>query len=156
MSQVKLDNLKKGLDKFGKAYIEELTKELLSADKKNTGNLIDSLEYEVVNVVNDLVLYIYADDYLNVVDEGRRPGAKMPPSNALLPWVLSKNIKIGNSTPEQTAFVVARSIGIKGIKPTGIKKKALDNVIRMKMDILSDAAASDIQEYIHKIIYSIK
>jgi hypothetical protein len=83
---------------------------------------INSLDYEVLETINGLVLKIIADDYLQYVDQGRRPG-KRPPQRAILKWVENKNITIKKQTPSQTAFVIARSIGKKGIKPTNVLKK---------------------------------
>lgn len=48
--------------------------------------------------------------YASVMEEGRRPGARMPPPQALLGWLGRHGI------PASFAFVVARAIGRRGIK----------------------------------------
>jgi hypothetical protein len=45
----------------------------------------------------------------NVIEHGRRPGAKMPPAGALLGWMARHGI------PAEREFVVRRAIGERGI-----------------------------------------
>ena len=116
-------NLRTSLDEFGRVVIEELKNNLISLGKNNTGNLINSLQCEITDSDDKLSINIYGADYLKVVDKGRSPG-KQPPVSKLLPWVRSKNIQIGK-TPESAAFVIAKSIGEKGIKPTNVIDKTI-------------------------------
>lgn len=58
-------------------------------------------------------------DYSEVVERGRTPGAKMPPPDALATWVATK---LG---ADVSPFVVARSIGRKGIKEVRMLQKAV-------------------------------
>lgn len=58
--------------------------------------------------------------YAEVIERGRRAGARMPPSAALESWVRTK------MGPEVSAFVVARSIGRKGIAPRHMLKTAVE------------------------------
>ena len=48
-------------------------------------------------------------EYASVMEWGRRPGSKMPPVTVIAEWLQRKGI-------EASAFVVARSIGRRGIK----------------------------------------
>lgn len=52
--------------------------------------------------------------YAIVIEKGRRPGRRPPPRDALIEWV---RVKLGVSAKDapRVAFLVARSIGIKGI-----------------------------------------
>ena len=149
-----MDNkyLKEQLDKLGKEVVADIVKQLLSADKKATGNLINSLRYEVLETVDGVILNILSLNYLENIDKGRRPGAKPPPVRAIIPWVQARGIKFKNSSIEQTAFVIARSIGIKGIKPLGIKQKVIDNIINNKIQLISQGYSKDILEQIDRII----
>ena len=49
------------------------------------------------------------EPYDEVIERGRRKGARMPPPDALRPWLQAHGI------PEEAAFVVARSIAENGI-----------------------------------------
>jgi hypothetical protein len=56
--------------------------------------------------------------YADVMEEGRTPGARMPPPDAIAAWVA---LKLG---PDVDPFVVARSIGQKGIEGRRMLQKA--------------------------------
>ena len=60
-----------------------------------------------------------------VVHEGRRPGSKMPPPNALEGWASRHGIP----TDPGTLFVLARSIGAKGTAPTKFLEKPFNEAI---------------------------
>lgn len=144
--------LNEQLHKIGKDVVADIIKQLLAADKKATGSLINSLRYEVLETVDSVILNIISLDYFDNIDKGRRPGAKPPPVRSIIPWVQSKGIKFKNSSVESTAFVIARSIGIKGIKPLGIKQKTIDNIVNNKLKLISDGYSKDVLEDINKII----
>lgn len=59
-----------------------------------------------------------ATAYAVWVHEGRRPGSRMPPPDAIKQWLHDKG------GDEKMAFVVARSIGRRGIKPTKFLERA--------------------------------
>ena len=145
-------HLKEQLDKIGKDVVADLIKELLSADKKVTGQLINSLRYEVLETIDSVLLNIYSNEYFDVVDKGRRAGAKQPPVNAIIPWVEARGIQFKNSSTESTAFVIARSIGIKGIKGIEVKEKVIQNIINNKTQLISQGFTQDVLEAIEKII----
>ena len=151
MADLQFRNLKNQLDALGREYVAELTQQLISADKVASGQLINSLDYEVLETVNGLVLKIIADDYLKFVDEGRRPG-KRPPQRAILKWIESRNIKIKKQTPAQTAFIISRSIGKKGIKPTNVLKKTQQAIFRNIQTLINKGIEIDIQEYIKNLL----
>jgi hypothetical protein len=151
MADLQFRNLKNQLDALGREYVAELTQQLISADKVASGQLINSLDYEVLETVNGLVLKIIADDYLKFVDEGRRPG-KRPPQRAILKWIENRNIKIKKQTPAQTAFIISRSIGKKGIKPTNVLKKTQQAIFTNIQTLINKGIEIDIQEYIKNLL----
>lgn len=148
--------LKAQVDKFGADFISELAKQLIIADKVASGKLLRSLNYQVVEVLENLLIRINAEDYLQYVDKGRRPG-KQPPISPIIKWMDVRKIKGRDKKgrfikKEQAAFLIARAIGKKGIKPTNVIKKSIDNILRSKKEALSKAAASDISKIINKIL----
>jgi hypothetical protein len=127
-----------------------LARQLVSDDKVATGNLINSLDYEVLQVANGLILQILADDYLTFVDKGRKPG-KRPPQKAIQKWVENRGIKIKGQSSKQTGFLIARSIGKKGIKPTNVIKKTQQALFNNIQTLISKGIQLDINEYIKNI-----
>ena len=156
MAQLDNKNLKKQLEVIGVESIGFLTKLLVEEGKRSTGNLIQSLDYDVIKQVDGLMLKILASPYFKNVDEGRRPGSKPPPVKAIQSWVNQKNIVFTNMSSKQTAFIIARSIGKKGIKPLHAKDKLIANILSKKAEILKYAAGKDIQEMLDKIFYATK
>lgn len=153
--------LKKSIEKYGKDYIKELVKQLLQADKKATGKLINSLDYEILETVNGVTFVIKGEAYLKYVDGGRKPNSTPPPMKQIKKWISARGIKFSSGkkklTQTQTAFIVARSIGKKGIKPTNILKKAQLTFLANKKalnDLLS-GAKNDLVDIISQAIKNI-
>jgi hypothetical protein len=87
-----------------------------------SGDLANSMQSRVSNVGSWLVGEVYSDAadpvYPLVMESGRRAGAAMPPPDALAGWA---DAVLGDAS---LAFVVARSIGRKGIKGRFFLRKA--------------------------------
>lgn len=145
------EELNKALNNLGKEYIKSLTNELIKADKVATGSLLNSLSYEVVETVNGLVLEISSNTYLDNVDQGRRPGKK-PPFKSIESWIKTKGIQIPNKSLKQMTYMISTSIGRKGIKPTNVKQKAIDDILNNKAYILQNAAIEDINQILNEIL----
>lgn len=67
-----------------------------------------------------------------VIDQGRRPGAPMPPIDAIMLWVeRTFGISSGfdDDELEQTAWAVAKSIARKGIKPRHYVEKGVRSAL---------------------------
>lgn len=152
--QIDTPNLRKQLEILGVDAIGFITKILAENDKQVTGNLIRSLDFKILNDVNGLFLEILAAPYFQYVDKGRKPG-KMPPSGPIKKWVERRGIVIKGQSSAQTAFVIARSIGKKGIKPLNITNKLIDNIIKNKNKIIKAGVIKDIEELINKMIVNL-
>lgn len=152
--------LKKAVDKLGDAFVMELINQLLMADKAASGKLIKSLDYEVIEVLDNLMIRLHSEPYLINVDKGRRPGAKPPPADKILPWIKLRGIKGRDNkgkfiTDKSLSFIIARGIGKNGIKPTNVIKKATDNIIKKKTEILAKAATKDVMDALNKILINL-
>ena len=152
------ENLKEALNIFGDEYITELTKQLIQLDKVATGKLLRSLDYKVIEKVEgQFEIIIKAQDYLKWVDEGRKPGTP-PPYKAILSWVEARRIKFVNRKGngflknEQTAFIIRRSIGKKGIKKTNVLKTTLGNVLNLKSKIIKNGVQLDLEQLVNSIM----
>lgn len=63
--------------------------------------------------------------YHDVVEDGRRPG-KMPPVEALIPWVASKLGVPPGPERRAIAFLIARKIGRQGTRPANMVEDGWD------------------------------
>jgi len=151
MAQKKLDNknLSKVLESQGGKAVALLVKILTEADKKATGALIKSLDYEVIDTLHGLTLKILASDHFKYVDRGRKAGSTPPPVRPILSWVRTRHIVFNGLSSKQTAFIIARSIGEKGIKPTYAKDKVNKMLQKNLSEIIKGAVGKDIQELIN-------
>jgi hypothetical protein len=137
----------KQLNQFGKNYVEILTAELIAADKKATGNLIDSLDWRVQGEATAIQIFIQANDYLTYVDQGRKPGS-YPPIQAIKTWCSIKGI------PQSAAFPIARSIFKFGIKPTNVIDKTIRKIqSSTEMTKLQQIVANNIEKYVSEELF---
>ncbi len=154
---------KKAIEKFGEAYIKELTKQLIIADKKASGELIESLDYQLTETSNEILLKITANAYLINVDEGRKKGARMPPGPKIGKWakikglgLTHKGIKYKNY--EQVGWAISRGISRNGIRPTNVLEKSKTALFNNKkvMDELANGGLLDLNKLIDETFKDLK
>lgn len=127
--------------------VEEIKLTLLKNKKKDTGKLIESINYQINNNNDQYTIEIIALDYLAVIEEGRGKNKKQPPVNSILDWVKRKGINKGlnNKQTKSLAFVIARSIGIKGIKKQPVINISYQKVLNKFIDDIGVYAAAELE-----------
>jgi hypothetical protein len=144
-------NLEYELNQLGKESVKFLKDVLIRNNKVATGDLINSIDYQVIEESNGFILNILANETFNFVDEGRRPG-KQPPVKPILSWIRNKHIKFNKMSDNPTAFIIARSIGKKGIKPLRLKKQLMNDFLDNRAKLLmTGAAQKDVQVMIDEL-----
>ncbi len=78
-----------------------------------------------------------AGKYADVIEFGRTPGAKMPPTKAIMEWIRIKPLKLRNkqgqfiksteSAIKSAAIAIAKSIGEKGIQGINYYTEAIED-----------------------------
>lgn len=124
------------IDILAKKLIDEIKSNLIKEGKVSSGRLVNSLSYEVIKDLESVTIQILGEKYLKFVDEGRRPG-KMPPIGDIKKWVIQKPVKFVGKTDDQTAFIIAKSIGKKGIVPTRVVSKSVNNILNNLERVIS-------------------
>ena len=144
---MKLDNLEKKVEEAGKALRETYKDKLKSGGVSATGKLFDSVDYRLEVLEEHIYLYFKAEDYYIHIEKGRKPNSKMPPIEVIRKWMITKGI------PDKpgTAFVIARSIGIKGIKPKPFLREAKVEIKEYETQFKDDLLL-DVEKYIDKNI----
>lgn len=158
--QLSLYYFKTAIRKFGAEYVKELIRQLIAADKKATGQLIASLNYELVEASNEILIHIKSVDYMSVVNNGRRPGARMPPVDKIIKWAKVRNIKPIKGkykTIDQVGWAIAKSIQKKGIKETKVIEKAQQSLLNNKkvVDDLGYAGLLDLNDLVNQIFFDL-
>jgi len=92
---------------------------LVSNGKIASGDLVNSIGYELTEGQRGFSISFLADDYYEFVDQGRRAGAPFPPPEPIAKWIREKKIRPRDGvTVEQLTYLISRAISRDGIKPT--------------------------------------
>ena len=121
--------------------------------KNNTGNLSNSIDYEVRNVDGEDVGVIVMDNYYEFVDRGRKPGGKGTKGsttfkNAIDTWVRQKIGTFPGLSFESTSYLVRRSVWMKGIGGINFINNAIDNIIDDLIEQGEEDYAERFEEFI--------
>lgn len=144
------------LNDFGLELIAKY-KDKLAQQNYTEGELFKTIKLEGIKYKNGIFnIEINIADYWKYIEYGRRAGAKMPPVNVIEKWITKKNIiprpitlKSGKQvipTTKSLAFVIARSIGIKGIKPRPYLNDSLNEIRLNLIDKLKDSITKDLAD----------
>jgi hypothetical protein len=132
---MRLDNLKKSLEVFRDAVVQQAKLNLKGQNKVSSGNLYNSIKGSEVKVSeNSIQFNIEMEDYGTFIDKGvngkksvyTTPYSykdKMPPPSKLDKWIVKKGIaprdKDGKFIDRKSLqFAIARSIFNNGLKPS--------------------------------------
>lgn len=143
---------REAIEKFADDYVKELRQQLKRNKNIASGDLVKSLDGKVIRTAMGSIftIQLISEDYLKYVDQGRRPGGKMPPLQAISRWATFKKI------PQQAVFPIAKSIAEKGIKPTNVIQKSLDNTLNSKsFSDLEESGADWMETLIQELIFDV-
>ena len=145
----------KALNDFGN-FIVTNYKSQLEAEQMNNGELYKKISYSVSTVSSGWVISVSLADYWKYIENGRRAGAKMPPLDVIEKWIDVKQIKPHSMTlksgktviptPPQLPFLIARSIGRRGIAPKPLFKNSFEAAKKQFIQVIKDAITQDIKE----------
>lgn len=155
---LKWENVSRVLNEFGREFVE-VYRNRLASDNVNTTQamLSKSVRHYEVRGSNWIAIDIELLDYWKYVEYGRRAG-KWPPLSAIEQWIRIKPIvprAYGGKKPPTTknlAYLIARKIGLEGIRPRPLFAKTLDSLMRSFDKALSEAVAQDVDGAIDIII----
>ena len=111
------------LNEIGQYAIEELGKELIKQQHQNTGKLIASLDYYLVQQQQSDSIIVTMFDYGQFVNTGRKRGAAKVPIQALVEWIMQKGIETNNKKAIGIAFAIQKTIYKEG-SPTNNSKRS--------------------------------
>lgn len=160
------------LAKYGEVYINALKDELERGNKNATNSLSQSIRFDVKVFGLKYTLQLIADEHYQYVESGRKPNSKQPPVEPILKWIKSRGITIKQKNGKKItrksnpnidkqyktlAFLMARKIGKKGIKPFPFIENAIsDSMIdRFKVEV-RDAVKRDIEIQVKEIAKEFK
>lgn len=155
MAEKDFPNVYKVLDEYGEQVLTEMENILVKANKRATGNLISSLDYDVNEKDNGLFeLIIEYAAYGKFIQDGRKPGSKLPPTTEIEKWLKTKGYKTIKGTTTNSAINISRSIAKKGIKGLDFNKPYTD--LKNSSDFQNDIAEAYKKDIENQIKNSLK
>ena len=118
-----LDSL---MNEFQNAYASKLK----ATNHTASGNLANTQQHHFVFDGRYYKIYLSLEDYWKYLENGTKP--HFPPVEKIAEWIRIKpvlprpNAKGKLPTQKQLAFLIARSISIKGTKPTHTLQQTID------------------------------
>lgn len=111
------------INKIGKKYVARFREELKQQDHIATGNLSDTMHYDLVEGKDfiDLVIQTRAK-YVDAVNEGQKAGT-YPNLDAIMDWMDAKKIPYGSQSEKVSiASRIAKRIQMEGSPTKGSKQ----------------------------------
>ena len=159
---MQLKEVEKALNNFGKFVVQQARTRLTKGRKNVSKKLYNSLDYKINSTQDSVSVIFEMEDYGKFQDQGvsgtkqkyNTPfsyKSKMPPSKAFSQFVVRKNIK--GSRDEKGRFVkrkslqylIARSIFIRGIKPSMFFTKPFNQAFDKLPPELQDKFGIDLE-----------
>jgi hypothetical protein len=134
---IKYDHLKEVLERYAIALCNEYKQNLKNNDRVASGNLLNTVEYEVKDKNGTYTVSLKLQDYWKWIESGRPPttgGGNGDLRAAILKWIEVKPVlprpdKNGKlPTPQQLAYLISRKIHMEGYEGTQDLRKAQDSV----------------------------
>jgi hypothetical protein len=133
---------------FAESTIQDLVKELVEQKKIATGALKSSFDFNLKGGIENFVIELLAENYVQYVNDGRRPG-KWAPVKAIEDWCKVKGID------KKFSYPINLKIKTVGIKPTKFFDKVLsDKRIDSYTNKLEDVLGGKIDAILDTIFYN--
>ena len=167
-----MNEVKRYLTDFGKYVVQQSKTNLTKKGKKDTGQLYNSIGYELQVSKNSFRLSFKMADYGKFIDEGvkgvssssRAPnspfkfgsgsGIKGGLTSGIDGWVKRKRIQFKNRgngkfmSYDQTAFLIRNSIWNKGIRPTDFFKRPFELAFKRLPDEVAEAYGLEVEQFL--------
>lgn len=112
------------LNLLGKFAVEEFKRELVFQKHVASAELLNSIEYKIVNTSTGLSLQIWAAGHAFFVNDGRKARVKRVPIAALMEWIKIKGIATDDKEAKSIAFAIQETIYREGIPTSGGRRIA--------------------------------
>ena len=145
--EAKGNSIRDILQRFGNKLQEDLRQSLDNKKKTTSGDLRQSINFNVKITGSIYTFALTMSDYWQWVDEGRAAG-KRPPIEPIRKWVSEKaafgGLDVKKKDVNSVAFLIARKIGKFGIKPSNFFK-----------DVINDGRVGELEDELNNVFGSI-
>lgn len=162
MSGIRYINVEAEFDRFFKAVIRESRVNL--KDKKASGALSKSLDYDVSENKNSLTASFIMEDYGDFIDKGVRGTEsgrslagyryrdKKPPVKFLRTWLKRKSGRFRSRNLTSDAFRVQNIVYRRGITPTEFYSKPFKKYFKTLPDEIIEAYGLDVEDFMEFVL----
>lgn len=109
-------NLSAALEQYAAEFRNLYQDKLIAADRIATGELLNSVDYRVVQDGTVYEVRLSLAEYWRYIEDGRPQGSRMPPPAAILRWIMAKPVlprpddRGRVPTPQQLSWAIAKGI----------------------------------------------
>jgi hypothetical protein len=146
---ISFENLQKVLQQFGEEIRNEYQDNLIRSNRIASGDLLNSVEFEVVRNGNSFKVNLNLAPYWKYLEEGTKP--HFPPVSAILKWIEVKPViprPLSNGklpTPKQLAFLIGRKIDEEGTEGSHDLQRAAVTINDKFREAIIEAFTKDVQ-----------
>ena len=160
------ENTQKVLKDFGIAFIERYRNGLNEKEANATGNLTNSLNYEINVGEKRIALSIELAEYWRYLEYGSKGektsypeayyAAHFPPPSEIEKWIIAKPVipeprKGKLPTTKQLSYMIANSIYNKGVEPRFIFRDSAEDVWKIFEGELREAISEDVRNDVTEV-----
>jgi hypothetical protein len=132
-----------------------LIAEIVAKGKVASGQLRDSVEYQITRTENSYQVDLLADRYINNVSDGRKKGYPNGGDGsflkALIEWVKIKSIESDDKKAKAAAWAIREAIFKRGIPATNIIEFAIEQIDRQIDEMVTAAIDRDIKNHFNEM-----
>jgi hypothetical protein len=146
---------KTALNKWALQVITLAKANLLKRNKIASGELYDSVSYEITPEGDVLFYYDDAGDF---VESGRKPNSKFPPTPVIKKWIKVKNLDQWRNqkgrfiSRDAQTFLISRAIAKNGIKAFPFFTDPFQEAMTTYEAIMEEALVLDVEDNIDKLL----
>lgn len=144
------NNLKAVMNRYAPQIQRAIRDQMISDGLYATGKTARSVSAEVGETADSIGIGIDKSFVFDILQFGRKAGKRQPPYKPIARWMKQKNVgDFAGMNTNQTAFLIARSIGKKGtIKRFGYQGRNISElaVLRILNGLLSDSSEAYIKD----------
>lgn len=160
MELINFDNLMAVLEEYAQAVRNLYQDNLIRNDRIATGDLLNSIDYQVQFNGVAYEVQLKLEDYWKYVEEDTKP--HWPPVNKILEWISAKPViprerdRKKPPTPKQLAYLIGRKISRVGTEGSHDLKDAIEVINARYRDKIVYAIGQDTQVIAKVILGGIK
>lgn len=160
MELINLNNVMEVLEQYAQEVRNRYQDRLIQDDRIASGDLLNSVEYQVVRNGMTYEVQLRLEDYWKYVEYGTKP--HFPPMDKILEWIRVKpvlprpNDNGDLPTPQQLAYLIARSISLHGTEGTEDLEETLLDINQRYKDKLVIALHQDMDTIMKVVVGEIK